>query len=202
MVEISVVGADTLVGGDMTEIFISYASEDRPVAKSLAAFFHEHGLRVFWDRAIGPGAEWGGDIQQALRDARCVIVLWSAASSDSFWVAGEAAEAFKRGTYLPVQIDENLPPRLFRHVQAQSIAKWVKYKDPEELEQLRSAIESRVSKLPMYGICTPVSDGEPVTDEHLHLIHTCWRVEKNRIRTNALPNPSDCLWPPDGARPR
>jgi hypothetical protein len=162
----------------MTEIFISYASEDRPVAKSLAAALHERGLRVFWDRAIGPGAEWNEEIQRELHDARCVIVLWSAASSKSFWVGGEAADAFERGTYFPVRIDETLPPRLFRHAQAQSIAKWVKHNDLEELEQLKSAITSRVSKLPMYGILKPVSDGEPVTDEHLHLVHTSWRVDK------------------------
>jgi hypothetical protein len=80
----------------MSEIFISYASEDKPVAKSLAAVLHERGLRVFWDRAIGPGAEWSEEIQRELRNARCVIVLWSAASANSLWV-GAKRQPLSRG---------------------------------------------------------------------------------------------------------
>jgi hypothetical protein len=151
----------------MAEIFISYATEDQSVAKSLAAILHENGFRVFWDRVIGPGCVWSNEIQHELRAARCVILLWSASSAESFWVAGEAAESFNRGTYFPVQIDGSLPPRLFRHVQAQSIANWVRSQQVDELEQLKSAIRARVSKLPMYGILKSVADGEPVTEEHL-----------------------------------
>lgn len=161
-----------------TDVFISYASKDRPVAQRLATALRQPGFEVFWDRTIYAGAEWNEEIQSALCEARCVIVLWSAASINSFWVRGEAADAFERGTYFPFQIDETLPPRLFRHVQAKSIAKWVKQEDPEELEQLRFAIASRISNLPMYGNLEPVADGKPVTDEHLYLVHSCWRVNK------------------------
>jgi hypothetical protein len=162
----------------MTDIFISYAREDQSVAESLAHVFGDGGLKVFLDQKIPGGAEWNEEIQRELGEARCVIVLWSANSSNSFWVRGEAADAFERGTYFPVQIDETGPPRLFRHVQARSIVKWVRHEDPEELEQLKMAIALRVGILSMYGILKPVSDGEPVTDEHLHLVHTCWRVDK------------------------
>ena len=30
----------------------------------------------------------------------------------------------------------------------------------------------------MYGNLVKVAEGEPVTNEHLHLIHSCWRVDK------------------------
>lgn len=162
----------------MPDIFISYARKDRPVAESLAAKLHEDGWEVFWDRRIEAGAEWNEEIQRALHDARCVLVLWSAASRKSFWVRGEAADSFERDSYVPVQIDETEPPRLFRHVQAQSIAKWVKHKDADELNRLKSAIASRIGELPMYGNLEQVADGEPVTDAHLHLVHSCWRVDK------------------------
>jgi hypothetical protein len=162
----------------MTDLFISYTKEDRPVAESLAAKLHEDGWQVFWDRRIQAGAEWNEEIQRALQDARCVLVLWSTASRKSFWVRGEAADSFERDSYLPVRIDETEPPRLFRHIQAQSIAKWVEKEDAEELERLKSTIASRIGELPMYGNLEQVADGEPVTDVHLHLVHSCWRVDK------------------------
>lgn len=162
----------------MIDIFISYANKDRIVAKNLADRFREENWNVFWDRTIEPGAEWNEEIQRALHDARCVIVLWSAASRKSFWVQGEAADAFERNSYVPVRIDETEPPRLFGHVQTLSIARWVGQKDVDEFNRLKSSIASRIGELPMYGNLEQVKDGEPVTDAHLHLIHSCWRVDK------------------------
>jgi hypothetical protein len=163
----------------VTDIFISYTREDRAVAQRLAfELQNETGLQVFWDRRIEPGAEWNGEIQRSLREARCVIVLWSAASRKSFWVRGEAAESYERDTYLPAQIDATAPPRLFEHIQAVSIAKWAAQGDPSELSQLKSSIMSRIGQLPMYGNLEKVAAGEPVTAAHLHLVHSCWRVDK------------------------
>ena len=153
----------------MLDVFISYAHEDRQVAVSLAAKLHEENWNVFLDRGIEPGAEWNEVIQQALRDARCVLVLWSAASRSSLWVQGEAADSFARNTYVPVRIDKTEPPKLFRHVQAKSIAKWVEQQDTDELNSLKSAIASRIGGRPMYEILEPVADGAPVTNAHSSL---------------------------------
>jgi hypothetical protein len=171
-------GPRQLIIKRMTDIFISYATMDRPVAKSLAAKLIEANWNVFLDHRIEAGAEWNEVIQRALHEAHCVLVLWSAAARKSFWVQGEAAEAFERGTYVPVRIDGTEPPRLFRHVQAQSIAKWVEQQDTEELDRLQSVLALRIGALPMYGNLEQVAEGEPVTDAHLHLIHSCWRVDK------------------------
>ncbi len=109
------------------------------------------------------------EIQIALRDARCVIVLWSAAARSSFWVKGEAAEAYDRDTYIPVQIDESAPPRLFQSKQVQSIYNWIRNNDTSELVQLETAIRLRIGPLRGYENLEQVADGEPVTDAHLHL---------------------------------
>jgi hypothetical protein len=170
----------------VTDIFISYAREDLSVAGDLAANLREHGWEVFWDSQIWAGASWNEEIQRTLHEARCVLVLWSAASRNSFWVAAEAATSFERNSYVPVRIDESEPPRLFRQVQAQSIAKWVKQKDTEELDQLKSSIMSRIGPLPMYGNLEQVAEGSPVEDRHLHLVHSCWRVDK-RTKFGVMP---------------
>ena len=68
----------------MPDILISYAKEDRLTARLLAAKLREGGHEVFWDRRIKAGAESNEEIQAALRNARCVLVLWSAASRKPF----------------------------------------------------------------------------------------------------------------------
>lgn len=164
----------------MIDIFISYTNSDRHIAKAVSESLHEENWNVFWDRRIEPGAEWNEEIQRALKDARCVLVLWSKTSRNSFWVRGEATDAFERDTYVPVLIDDSEPPRLFRHVQAISILEWVKQsKNTDEINLLKASIKSRIGELPMYGNLQAVRDGEPLTEAHLHLVHSCWRVDKN-----------------------
>lgn len=164
----------------MIDIFISYAHNDKAVAERLAKHLDESGLDIYWDRHIEAGAEWNEDIQKALQKARCVIVLWSRTSRGSFWVQGEAAYSYKREVYLPVLIEDTDLPRLFRHVQTPSIALFAGQKEggAEELAQLMKAIKSRIGEMPMYGNLEKVADGEPVTNKHLNIIHSCWRVDK------------------------
>ncbi len=164
----------------MTDIFISYARNDREIAADLAARLHEEdGWEIFWDRKIEAGAAWSSELQRRLESARCVLVLWSRTSRKSLWVQGEAAAAFERDVYLPVCIDDAGPPRLFREAQALSIEEWVADRGTTGLDQLRQAIESRIGSIEMQGSLDKVADGEPVTPSHLHLIHSCWRVDRN-----------------------
>lgn len=61
----------------MTDIFISYASEDRDRAEMLANAFTGLGWSVWWDRKIVTGQAFDHAIEIALEAAKCVVVLWS-----------------------------------------------------------------------------------------------------------------------------
>ena len=61
----------------MSDIFISYASEDRAETKKLAHALESHGWSVWWDRSIPIGQIYAEVIEAALKEARCVIVIWS-----------------------------------------------------------------------------------------------------------------------------
>jgi len=76
-------------------------------------------------------------------------------------------------------IDATEPPRLFHHVQAQTIAKWIEDASGDELTRLKAVIASRIGELPMYGNLERVGLEQPVTEAHLHLVHSCWRVDKD-----------------------
>lgn len=98
----------------MNEIFISYASENRPQAQKLASALGERGWDVWWDREIPLGKSFDEVIENALAQAKCVIVLWSAVSVASEWVRNEATEGKRRGILVPVFIEHVDAPLAFR----------------------------------------------------------------------------------------
>ncbi len=109
----------------MADIFISYANEDRESAARVARMIESAGWRVWWDRRIPAGRSWRQVLEDALRDMRCMVVLWSKNSVESPWVAEEAEEARRLGkTIVPVLIEAVEPPIGFRAIQAADLTKW------------------------------------------------------------------------------
>jgi flagellar biosynthesis GTPase FlhF len=108
----------------MSDIFISYASEDRSRAQILAQVLEKLGWSVWWDRAIPAGRTFAEVIEEALANARCIIVLWSRISIKKEWVREEAEEGKKRRILIPVLIDQVDPPMGFRLIQAADLIEW------------------------------------------------------------------------------
>jgi hypothetical protein len=108
----------------MSDIFISYAREDRGKAKALAELFQQQDWSVWWDRNIPPGRSFDEVIEEALGAAKCVVVLWSKNSASSDWVKGEAAEALQRKILVPVRIDSANVPLEFRRLQTLDLSDW------------------------------------------------------------------------------
>jgi hypothetical protein len=108
----------------MSDIFISYAHEDRPRVEHLAAALEQRGWSVWWDPAIRTGEDFGRRIHTTLQAARCVIVVWSHQSIASPWVKDEAQVGQERGVLLPVCIDAVAPPLGFRQLQTVDLTGW------------------------------------------------------------------------------
>lgn len=111
-------------GNSESDIFLSYATPNRPTAKVLAAVLSTKGLSVWWDREIPPGQTFDSVIEMALGSAKCVIVLWSSASVSSDWVKVEAAEGARRGVLVPALIEDVTIPLEFRRIQAANLTDW------------------------------------------------------------------------------
>jgi len=108
----------------MSDIFISYASQDRPSAERLSIALAAEGWTVWWDRSIPPGKSFARMIEDALNGATCVVVLWSRISRDSDWVQNEARHGHHRGALIPALIEDVTPPFEFQHIQAASLMDW------------------------------------------------------------------------------
>jgi TIR domain-containing protein len=108
----------------MSDIFISYARADKEKAELLAHAFSQNGWSVWWDREIPPGKSFDEVIENALKSARCVIVLWSKDSVSSRWVKTEAAEGAARGILVPALIDNVQIPLEFKRIEAADLSDW------------------------------------------------------------------------------
>jgi hypothetical protein len=124
----------------MSDIFISYAKEDRGKAKDIAEALKQQGLSVWWDRSIPPGKTFDAVIEDALDAANCVIVLWSKTSVSSKWVKIEASEGNRRGILIPVLIDDVKIPLAFRRIQAADLRDWEGKLPHPEFNNLLNAI--------------------------------------------------------------
>ncbi len=105
----------------MTDVFISYAREDRAAAEAVATAIGNCGWNVWWDRRIAVGRSFSEAIEQELESARCVVVLWSRASVASEWVSNEAAEGARRRILVPIRIEDVTPPLEFRRLQTATL---------------------------------------------------------------------------------
>ena len=98
----------------MSDIFISYAREDRAKVRPLAEALERQGWSVWWDRAIPTGRRFDRVIDQALAEARCVVVVWTQRSVGKDWVLEEADDGRERDVLMPVLLEKVRPPRGFR----------------------------------------------------------------------------------------
>ncbi len=135
----------------MTDIFISYASEDRAKAQRLAQVLERKRLAVWWDGKTPTGGIFHQVIQEALDTAKCVIVLWSKASVGSDWVIAEAEEGRKRGILQPVILEPSVLrgevkiPLPFRMIQAADLTEWRGDDLNPEFQKLLTDVERIVS---------------------------------------------------------
>ena len=125
----------------MSDIFMSYASADRPSASAIAKRLEQEGWSVWWDRKIVPGQTFDRVIEEALDAARCVVVLWSKNSRRSDWVRNEATIGHRRGVLVPAFIETAALPLEFLRIQTANLSGWEQQSSGSELTQFLDAIE-------------------------------------------------------------
>lgn len=108
----------------MTQVFISYARADRSRVRYIADALEDEGISVWWDSHLMPGQVFTEEIEERLRDAMAVIVVWSTASRASKWVRDEAQLADERQVVVPVLIEDTRPPLPFGVLHTERLIGW------------------------------------------------------------------------------
>lgn len=150
----------------MSDIFISYAREDREKAELLAKLFEQQKWRVWWDRVIPPGSKYADVIGTELATAKAVIVLWSSASVASDWVKDEAQEGVNRKILVPALIDKVSPPYGFRQVQTADLSDWDGSSSHAELQRLLGSVAALLHQ--------PITDVVPAIDGSVSRKRRVW----------------------------
>jgi TIR domain len=149
----------------MSDIFISYASEDRDRARQIASALTDHGWSVWWDRQIPFGKTFDKVIEDNLAQAKCVVVLWTRNSVESRWVRAEASDGVGRDLLLPVVLERDLKlPLEFKMFQAANLTDWRPGQTHEEFERLLKSIDTLVNAAPTLGGTETSTQPDPKRD--------------------------------------
>ncbi len=124
----------------MRDIFLSYAREDREIAKRLTARLQAEGWTVYWDNQLLAGERFRARLQAEAEQARCVLALWSRASVKSTYVPDEAGIGRDRGTLVPAALEPVELPLGFRGIHTIDLASWDGTTDNAALASLIDSI--------------------------------------------------------------
>jgi len=108
----------------MAEVFVSYARPDEPHAERVAEALRGHGYGVWRDDELPAHRAYSEVIEERLKSARAVVVLWSAEAAKSQWVRAEADAARAAGTLVQAAIDGSIPPMPFNQIQCADLSGW------------------------------------------------------------------------------
>ena len=108
----------------MAEIFISYARADEPRAKGVAEVLRAGGYRVWRDDELPAHRAYVEVIEERLKSANAVVVLWSAEAAKSEWVRAEADTGRHLGTLVQATLDGGIPPLPFNQIQCADLKDW------------------------------------------------------------------------------
>lgn len=95
------------------DVFISYCSEDKPIADAVCATLEASGTRCWIaPRDILPGVDWGEAIIDAIQESKAMLLVFSSKANASQQIKREVERAVNRGIPLiPVRLDDALPSK-------------------------------------------------------------------------------------------
>lgn len=157
----------------MTDIFFSYAKEDRWFAETLVPVLETEGGSVWWDTRIPVGRRYERYIQDRLDESTVVVVLSSDHSVPSPWVEHEAGHGLERDALFPILIADVSPPVAFRQHQAANLVGWTAGDASPQLNYLISDLRDHLGT----GIASDDSQLEAVDLE----AHPAFKALADRV---------------------
>ena len=100
----------------MSHVFISYARESEAEAKRVEDALGAAGYRIWRDAQLPAHRSYAEVIEQQVKAALAVVVLWSAEARASHWVRAEADAARELATLVQGSLDGIPPPMPFNQI--------------------------------------------------------------------------------------
>src|SRR4029453_12725816 len=125
----------------MTQVFISYARPDESRSECVADALRPAGYGVWRDDGLPAHRADADVIEERLKGASAVVVLWSAQAARSQWVRAEADAARATGTLVQATLDGVIPPMPFNQIQCADLKDWDGSDDAKGWRKLLASIE-------------------------------------------------------------
>ena len=108
----------------MSDVFVSYARSTEEQARQVEAALRDAGYTVWRDAELPAHRSYAEVIEERLRAAKAVVVLWSQEAVKSHWVRAEADAAREAGTLVQASVDSATPPIPFNQIQYAALTGW------------------------------------------------------------------------------
>jgi adenylate cyclase len=108
----------------VSDVFISYARSTQSEAKQVAEALRAIGWSVWLDDELPAHRDYSEVIEEQLRAARAVVVVWSSESAKSQWVRAEADLAREAGKLVQLTVDRTPLPMPFNRIQCADLYGW------------------------------------------------------------------------------
>jgi adenylate cyclase len=108
----------------MSNVFVSYARSDGQIARRVAEALRALGHTVWRDDELPAHRAYADVIEERIKGADAVVVLWSADAAKSQWVRAEADAARSAGTLVQASSDGTIPPMPFNQINCAELKGW------------------------------------------------------------------------------
>ena len=126
----------------MSDVFISYARSTEEQATHVEQALRDRGYRVWRDSELPAHRSYAEVIEERLKSAKAVVVLWSADATKSQWVRAEADAARELSTLIQVSVDGTLPPIPFNQIQCVDLKGWSGDQQHSGWQKLQASVKA------------------------------------------------------------
>jgi adenylate cyclase len=131
----------------MSDVFVSYARPDEPHAHRIAEALRAEGYGVWRDDELPAHRAYADVIEERLKSADAVVVLWSADAAKSQWVRAEADAARSAGNLIQASLDGVIPPLPFNQIQCADLNGWTGETDSPGWRKLVGSVQALAPKV-------------------------------------------------------
>ena len=132
----------------MADVFVSYARPDEALAEQAAASLRGEGYHVWRDDDLPAHRAYADVIEERLKSAKAVVVLWSAEAARAQWVRAEADTARAAGTLIQATLDGTIPPLPFNQIQCADLTGWDGKTEPPGWRKLKDSVAALAGPSP------------------------------------------------------
>ena len=140
-------------------VFLSYARSSEAQAAFAEQALRDAGYVVWRDSELPAHLSYADVIEERLKSAKAVLVLWSAEAAKSQWVRAEADAARELGTLIQSSVDGTVPPIPFNQNSMRRLVRLGRRERPCGWRKLKSSVVALAGKAeePVKSVKKPAS---------------------------------------------